>query len=92
MPLSTAKCVINILLLSCTAPKHGRLKLGNSEDFDKALKFGLCCIGKRYFMLKAEQLDVIKCMSMVKTYSCGSHRIILGSLSAMCSVTLTISS
>ena len=67
-----------------TAPKHGRLKLGlvNSEDFDKALKFGLCCIGKGYFTLKAEQLDAIKCISMVKTYSCGSHGIILGSLSA----------
>ena len=55
---------------------------GNSEDFDKALKFGLCCIGKGYFTLKAEQLDAIKCISMVKTYSCGSHGIILGSLSA----------
>ena len=67
-----------------TAPKHGRLKLGlvNSEDFDKALKFGLCCIGKGYFTLKAEQLDAIKCISMVKPYSCGSHGIILGSLSA----------
>ena len=67
-----------------TAPKHGRLKLGlvNSEDFDKALKFGLCCIGKGYFTLKAEQLDAIKCISMVKTYSCGSHGIILGILSA----------
>ena len=45
-----------------TAPKHGRLKLGNSEDFvfDKALKFGLCCIGKKYFTLKAEQLGAIK--------------------------------
>ena len=42
---------------------------GNSEDFDKALKFAVCCIGKGDFMLKAEQLDVIKCM--VKTYSCG---------------------
>ena len=55
---------------------------GNSEDFDKALKFGLCCIGKGYFTLKAEQLDAIKSISMVKTYSCGSHGIILGSLSA----------
>ena len=68
------------------APKHGRLKLHvglvNSEDFAKALKFGLCCIGKGYFTLKAEQLDAIKCISMVKTYSCGSHGIILGSLSA----------
>ena len=33
---------------------------GNSEDFDKALKFALCCIGKGDFMLKAEQLDAIK--------------------------------
>ena len=54
----------------------------NSEDFDKALKFGLCCIRKGYFTLKAEQLDAIKCISMVKMYSCGSHGIILGSLSA----------
>ena len=39
-----------------TAPKHGRLKLGlfNSEDFDKTLKFCLCCSGKGYFTLKAE--------------------------------------
>ena len=35
---------------------------GNSEDFDKALKFVLCCIGKGDFTLKAEQLDAIKCM------------------------------
>ena len=34
----------------------------NSEDFDKALKFVLCCIGKGDFTLKAEQLDAIKCM------------------------------
>ena len=63
-----------------TAPKHGHLKLGlvNSEDFDKALKFSLCCIEKGYFTLKAEQLDAIKCISMVKTYSCGSHGIIFG--------------
>ena len=65
---------------------------GNSEDFDKALKFGLCCIGKGYFTLKAEQLDAIKCISMVKTYSCGSHGIILGSLrdSAVCFQLATI--
>ena len=68
-----------------TAPKHGRLKLIprtwqvlNSKDFDKALKFGLCCIGKGYSTLKAEHLDAIKCVSMVKTYSCGSHGIIFG--------------
>ena len=30
-----------------------------SEDFDKALKFAVCCIGKGDFMLKAEHLDVI---------------------------------
>ena len=72
-----------------TAPKHSRLKLiprtwqvYNSEDFHKALKFALCCIGKGYFMLNTEQLDAIKCISMVKMYSCASHRIILGSLSA----------
>ena len=35
---------------------------GKSEDFDKALKFALCCIGKRDFTLKAEQLDAIKCI------------------------------
>ena len=35
---------------------------GNSEDFDKALKFALCCIGKEDFTLKAEQLDAIKCI------------------------------
>ena len=33
---------------------------GKSEDFDKALKFALCCIGKGDFTLKAEQLDAIK--------------------------------
>ena len=33
-----------------------------SEDFDKALKFTLCCIGKGDFMLKSEQLDAIKCI------------------------------
>ena len=33
---------------------------GKTEDFDKALKFGLCCIGKGDFTLKAEQLDAIK--------------------------------
>ena len=35
---------------------------GKSEDFDKALKFTLCCIGKGDFTLKAEQLDAIKCI------------------------------
>ena len=44
---------------------------GKSEDFDKALKFALCCIGKGDFTLKAEQLDAIK---LVKTYSCGYPR------------------
>ena len=46
------------------APKHVRLELipGKSEDFDKALKFALCCIGKGDFTLKAEQLDAIKCI------------------------------
>ena len=34
----------------------------NSEDFDKVLKFALCCIGKGDFTLKAEQLDAIKCI------------------------------
>ena len=33
-----------------------------SEDFDKALNFALCCIGKGGFTLKAEQLDAIKCI------------------------------
>ena len=49
---------------------------GKSEDFDKALKFALCCIGKGDFTLKAEQLDAIQCIyeSMVKTYSCGYPR------------------
>ena len=32
------------------------------EDFDKVLKFALCCIGKGNFTLKAEQLDAIKCI------------------------------
>ena len=35
---------------------------GKSEDFDKALKFALCCIGKGDFTLEAEQLDAIKCV------------------------------
>ena len=35
---------------------------GKSEDFDKVLKFALCCIGKGDFTLKAEQLDAIKCI------------------------------
>ena len=35
---------------------------GKSEDFDKALKFALCCIGKGDFVLKADQLDAIKCI------------------------------
>ena len=30
---------------------------GNSEDYDKVLKFALCCIRKQDFTLKAEQLD-----------------------------------
>ena len=30
---------------------------GKSEDFDKAHKYALCCIGKGDFMLKAEQLE-----------------------------------
>ena len=34
---------------------------GKSEDFDKALKFALCCIGKGDFMFKAEHLDAMKC-------------------------------
>ena len=33
-----------------------------SEDFDKALKFALCSIGKGDYTLKAEQLDTIKCI------------------------------
>ena len=33
-----------------------------SEDFDKALKFALCCIRKGDFTLKSEQLDAIKCI------------------------------
>ena len=41
------------------APKHIRLELiphtaGKGEDFDKALKFAFCCIGKGDFTLKAE--------------------------------------
>ena len=40
----------------------------------KALKFALCCIGKGDFMLKAEQLDAIKCIYDGKTYSCGYPR------------------
>ena len=32
------------------------------EDFDKALKFALCCIGKGDFTLKAKQVDAIKCI------------------------------
>ena len=35
---------------------------GKSEDFDKAFKFAVCCIGKGDFTLKAEQLDAIKCI------------------------------
>ena len=35
---------------------------GKSEDFDKAFKYALCCIGKGNFTLKAEQLDAIKCI------------------------------
>ena len=35
---------------------------GKSEDFDKALKYALCCIGKGNFTLKVEQLDAIKCI------------------------------
>ena len=42
-----------------TAPKHVRLA-NKSEDFDKALKSALCCIGKGDFALKADQLDAIK--------------------------------
>ena len=33
---------------------------GKSKDFDKALKFAVCCIGKGDFTLKAEHLDAIK--------------------------------
>ena len=40
-----------------------------SEDFDKAFKFAVCCIGKGDFTLKAEQLDAIKCIPMA------THRI-----------------
>ena len=70
-----------------TAPKHGCLKLiprtwhVTVRTFIKRSS-SLCCIGKGYFTLKAEQLDAIKCISMVKTYSCSSHGIILGCLSA----------
>ena len=35
---------------------------GKSKDFDKALNFTLCCIGKGDFTLTAEQLDAIKCI------------------------------
>ena len=42
---------------------------GKSEDFDKALKFALCCIGKGDFTLKAEQLDAIKCICDSKDVS-----------------------
>ena len=33
-----------------------------SKDFDAALKFALCSIGKGDFTLNAEQLDAIKCI------------------------------
>ena len=33
---------------------------GKSEDFEKALKFALRCLGKGDFRLKAAQLDAIK--------------------------------
>ena len=36
--------------------RDGPLVAGKSEDFDKALKFALCCIGKGDFTLKEEQL------------------------------------
>ena len=39
------------------APMHVRLKLIpqiKGEEFDKVLKFALCCIGKGDFTLKAE--------------------------------------
>lgn len=32
---------------------------GNSEDYDIALKFALCCVRKEDFMMKAEQLDLV---------------------------------
>ena len=35
---------------------------GNNEDFDKALKFALGCVGKVDLTLKAEQLGAIKCI------------------------------
>ena len=46
---------------------------GKGEDFDKALKFAPCCIEKGDFMLKAKQLDAIKCI-YDGTYSCGYPR------------------
>ena len=46
---------------------------GKSDDFDKVLKFTLCCIGKGDFTLKAEQLDAIKYI-YVKMYFCGNPR------------------
>ena len=69
-----------------TAPKHVRPSQDypanmavNSEDFDKVLKFAVCCIGKGDFTLKAVQLDAIKFIYDGKEYFCGSH----GSLSTM---------
>ena len=47
---------------ACPSRAYPTNVTGKSEDFDKALKFALCCIGKGDFMLKAEQLDAIKCI------------------------------
>ena len=66
---------------------------GKSEDFDKALKFALCCIGKGEFTLKAEQLDAIKYM-----YVCNETLLFVlnykhsdGGIGGGCSVVLVVS-
>ena len=41
---------------------HCLRTVGKVEDFDQALKFALCCIGKGDFTMKAEQPDPIKCI------------------------------
>ena len=51
---------------ACPSRAYPANMAGKSEDFDKALKFALCCIRKGDFTLKAEQLDAIKCLWLVR--------------------------
>ena len=56
---------------ACPSRAYPANMAGKSEDFDKALKFALCCIGKGDLHWKQSSWMRSNVCTMVKTYSCG---------------------